>query len=150
MDNEIGKWYKAPRGMIYRINFGSIHPITGLFFLEVEMFNSIFDYSKRSAATRYEVLEWFYQFYIDKQEKDEQDILNEAYITCKLLNDTYEQAQRDNNIDDMEILHKRFKFIRDSKTIRVAEISDLKQILDIQDGLTIEIVNAYQAIKDEY
>lgn len=143
MDNEIGKWYKAPRGMIYRINFGAVHPITGLFFLEVEMFNSILDYSKRSVATRYEISEWFYQFYVDKEGKEDQDILNNAYVTCKLLNDTYEQAQKDNNIDDMDILSKRFRFIRDTKTLRVSEIEDARISLNIQDNLVIDIVNPY-------
>jgi len=146
MDNEIGIWYKAPRGMIYRINFGTTHPITGLFFVEVEMFNNILDYSKRSAATRYEIYEWFYQFYVDKKEKEEQEILDDAYITCKLLNDTYEQAQKDKNEGDMTILSKRFKFIRDTKTLRSAEISDLRQILNIPENMVIDIANPYQQI----
>lgn len=143
MNIEVGKWYKAPKGMVYRVNFAETHPISGLLYLELEMIKSVFDYSKRSQSTRFEFTDWFYQFYLEKQEKTDQEMLNNAYIMCKLLNDTCNEATESKNETAMEILTSKFRFKRENKSLRAESIETIKRGLGMEDSLIIDIVNPY-------
>lgn len=143
MNIEVGKWYRAPKGMVYRVNFAETHPISGLFYLEVETIEKIFDYSKRSESTRFEFSDFFFQFYLEKQEKTDQELLNNAYVMCKLLNDTCNEVTLTKDKASLDILNLKFRFKRETKSLRAPSIEAIKRGMAMPDDLNIEISSPY-------
>ncbi len=153
MDNEIGKWYKAPGGSIYRINYAIKHPVDDEFFIQIEKVPCIWDYTKRSASSRYEIKEYFFMFYLDPKDDTEQQIINKAYITGMLLNESLTKLNKlitGENVEDINknILKKNkviqdFQFKSEEIVYREATLEGLRDTLDIDIMDALQIVSPY-------
>lgn len=158
MDVEIGKWYKNPKGPIYKINFATQHPIDGRFYIEMEIVYGIYDYSKRGSSTRYEMVECFYSFFMEMEGRTEQQLLNTAYINCTLLSDLkntsdlyldnyYDKITEENKKKyetDRAILSNRFNFKRSTKEHKASNPMTLRgKLINLDDSIELEINSPY-------
>lgn len=145
---EMMKWQIDPHGGIYRVIAAIQDPISDKFYSEIQRVECIWDYSKRSESTRYEIRSIFYQLYLDPQDKTEQQILNSLYSRAILLDNERLNIQID--IQDNEISHKglteteiekkheegmaaikKFRFKRNERTFRSSSPETLAKLMDM-------------------
>ncbi|MBU3186573.1 hypothetical protein [Clostridium estertheticum] len=153
MDKEIGKWYKSPGGGIYRINYAIKHPVDDNYYIQIERVPCIWDYMKRSIATKYEIKEFFLIFRLDLGDKTEQQIINDAYIIGMLINDSVlklneliknkESSSKNNDIDKRDKIIQDFQFKNEEKIYRYGSLDELRDILDIDIMDVLQVYSPY-------